>query len=252
MHGTLPARPRAPRPDARLPLVLRLALRELRGGLKGFGIFLACIALGVAAIAGVTSISRSLTEGLTREGRKILGGDMAFSLIHREASPAERAFLEGRGTVSAIASMRAMANAGEKGSGLVELKAVDGAYPTVGTLQTEPQLSTADLLANRDGAFGAAVDAVAELGGARPGDRTMLDALRPAADAFSRAVKAGQSPAEAWAACVREAEQGADATARMQPRLGRASYLGERAIGVPDAGAAAVVVWMKALAPFIG
>jgi len=101
-------------------------------------------------------------------------------------------------------------------------------------------------------AFGAAVDAVAELGGARPGDRTMLDALRPAADAFSRAVKAGQSPAEAWAACVREAEQGADATARMQPRLGRASYLGERAIGVPDAGAAAVVVWMKALAPFIG
>ncbi|HEV2602934.1 MAG TPA: ABC transporter permease [Microvirga sp.] len=158
MHGTLPARPRAPRPDARLPLVLRLALRELRGGLKGFGIFLACIALGVAAIAGVTSISRSLTEGLTREGRKILGGDMAFSLIHREASPAERAFLEGRGTVSAIASMRAMANAGEKGSGLVELKAVDGAYPTVGTLQTEPQLSTADLLANRDGAFGAAVD----------------------------------------------------------------------------------------------
>jgi putative ABC transport system permease protein len=95
---------------------------------------------------------------------------MAFSLIHREASPAERAFLEGRGTVSAIASMRAMANAGEKGSGLVELKAVDGAYPTVGTLQTEPQLSTADLLANRDGAFGAAVDPTL-LGAPRPQDR---------------------------------------------------------------------------------
>jgi dihydroxyacetone kinase len=100
-------------------------------------------------------------------------------------------------------------------------------------------------------AFGAAVDAVAELGGARPGDRTMLDALRPAADAFTRTLNAGQSPAEAWATCVREAEQGADATARMQPRLGRASYLGERAIGVPDAGATAVVVWMKALTPFI-
>ncbi|MDQ4134590.1 MAG: hypothetical protein M3158_00235, partial [Pseudomonadota bacterium] len=77
MHGTLPATPTAPRRHTRLPLVLRLALRELRGGLKGFGIFLACIALGVTAIAGVTSISRSLTEGLTREGRKILGGDMA-------------------------------------------------------------------------------------------------------------------------------------------------------------------------------
>jgi dihydroxyacetone kinase len=79
----------------------------------------------------------------------------------------------------------------------------------------------------------------------------MLDALRPAADAFTRTLNAGQSPAEAWATCVREAEQGADATARMQPRLGRASYLGERAIGVPDAGATAVVVWMKALTPFI-
>jgi dihydroxyacetone kinase len=100
-------------------------------------------------------------------------------------------------------------------------------------------------------AFRIAVDAVSELGGARPGDRTMLDALRPAADAFAGAVKAGQSVADAWAACVREAEQGAEATSRMQPRLGRASYLGERAVGVPDAGAAAVVVWLRALTPFI-
>jgi dihydroxyacetone kinase phosphoprotein-dependent L subunit len=101
-------------------------------------------------------------------------------------------------------------------------------------------------------AFGFAVDAVSELGGARPGDRTMLDALRPAADAFAREVKAGRSTADAWAACVREAEQGAEATTRMQPRLGRASYLGDRALGVPDAGAAAVVIWLKALTAFIG
>src|SRR5215213_7379111 len=92
MHGTLPAVPR-PRSGGSLPLVLRLALRELRGGLRGFGIFLACIALGVAAIAGVSSISRSLTDALTREGHKILGGDMTFSLIHREIDPAQRAFL---------------------------------------------------------------------------------------------------------------------------------------------------------------
>jgi putative ABC transport system permease protein len=126
--------------------------------LKGFGIFLACIALGVAAIAGVTSISRSLTEGLTREGRKILGGDMAFSLMHREVTPPERAFLEGQGRLSAIATLRAMAMAGERGSGLVELKAVDGAYPTIGALATEPALPVAALLPERDGAFGAAVD----------------------------------------------------------------------------------------------
>jgi len=158
MHGSLPASPGGPRSAAALPLVLRLALRELRGGLKGFGIFLACIALGVAAIAGVSSISRSLTEGLTREGRKILGGDMAFALFHREVNEAERAFLTSKGGVSSIASTRAMAVAGEKGSALVELKAVDAAYPVVGALATEPQLATADLLTERDGVFGAGVD----------------------------------------------------------------------------------------------
>ena len=80
---------RHPRPAA--SVALRLALRELRGGLRGFSIFIACIALGVMAIAGVGSFARSLTDGLAREGRVILGGDLAFSLIHREATPAERA-----------------------------------------------------------------------------------------------------------------------------------------------------------------
>ena len=72
---------------------LRFALRELRGGLHGFRIFVACIALGVMAIAGVGSFSRSLTDGLAREGRVILGGDLAFTLIHREVNSAERNFL---------------------------------------------------------------------------------------------------------------------------------------------------------------
>ncbi|HEV2565541.1 MAG TPA: ABC transporter permease [Microvirga sp.] len=159
MHGSLPATPqRRPASASRLPLLLRLAFRELRGGLRGFGIFLACIALGVAAIASVSSLSRSLTEGISREGRRILGGDMAFSLLQREAGAPERAFLESKGRVNVIATMRAMAVAGEKGSGLVEMKAVDGGYPTVGTLETDPQLPPADLFAERDGAFGAAVD----------------------------------------------------------------------------------------------
>lgn len=96
-------------------------------------------------------------------------------------------------------------------------------------------------------AFAVAVQAIAELGGAKPGDRTMLDALHPAAEAFSAAVASGKSPAEAWGVCVAAAAAGTDATARMLPRLGRASYLGERAIGVPDAGAAAVLVWLQAL-----
>ena len=61
---------------------LRFALRELRGGLHGFRIFVACIALGVMAIAGVGSFSRSLTDGIDREGQVILGGDLSFILIH--------------------------------------------------------------------------------------------------------------------------------------------------------------------------
>src|SRR5947207_10438721 len=87
---------------------LRFALRELRGGVHGFRIFIACIALGVTAIAGVGSFSRSLTDGLAREGRVILGGDLAFALIHREASAAERSFLASHGTVSVSATLRAM------------------------------------------------------------------------------------------------------------------------------------------------
>ncbi|WNG16261.1 dihydroxyacetone kinase family protein [Cystobacter fuscus] len=100
-------------------------------------------------------------------------------------------------------------------------------------------------------AFQAGVEAVAELGGAGPGDRTMIDALRPAADIFSRELHAGGTPAEAWAEALLAAERGAEATSRMKPRLGRASYLGERALGLPDAGAEAVVVWLRALSRFV-
>ena len=90
-------------------LPLRFALRELRGGLRGFAVFIACIALGVMAIAGVGSFARSLVDGLAREGRVILGGDVAFSLSQREATADERAFLDGQGRLSAAATMRAMA-----------------------------------------------------------------------------------------------------------------------------------------------
>jgi triose/dihydroxyacetone kinase / FAD-AMP lyase (cyclizing) len=85
------------------------------------------------------------------------------------------------------------------------------------------------------------------LGGAQAGDRTMLDALLPAAEAFRAAVDRGDTLAVAWAHAVVAAEEGVMATAAMHPRLGRASYLGERAIGSRDAGAAGVVVWMRAL-----
>ena len=139
-------------------LALRYALRELRGGLRGFYVFIACIALGVMAIAGVGSVAASLSEGLTREGRTLLGGDVAFSLIQREAKPEETAFLRTRGQVSVAATLRVMARSNDGKLALVELKAVDGNYPMLGELTLDPKMPMADLLAERDGAFGAAVD----------------------------------------------------------------------------------------------
>ncbi|ANW05018.1 ABC transporter permease [Bradyrhizobium icense] len=139
-------------------LALRYALRELRGGLRGFYVFIACIALGVMAIAGVGSVAASLSEGLTREGRTLLGGDVAFSLIQREAKPEELAFLRARGQVSVAAALRVMARASDGRLALVELKAVDGNYPMLGQLTLDPQMPMSELLAERDGAFGAAVD----------------------------------------------------------------------------------------------
>ncbi|SFG55951.1 ABC transporter permease [Methylobacterium gossipiicola] len=160
MHGPAPAlRPRPRRLG--VPLTFRLALRELRGGLAGFAVFLACIALGVAAIAGVASIARSLTDGLGREGARILGGDLTYSLINREATPDERAVLEAQGRVTVVTTLRAMALAGgDKGAALVELKAVGEGYPATGDLVTEPVGPLASLLAESDGAYGAVVDPV--------------------------------------------------------------------------------------------
>src|SRR5437868_8013527 len=89
----------------------RFALREMRGGLRGFAVFIACIALGVAAIAGVGSFARSLGDGLAREGRVILGGDVAFSLIAREANAAERKFLDDNGRVSVVSTIMALERA---------------------------------------------------------------------------------------------------------------------------------------------
>ncbi|MGY3608673.1 MULTISPECIES: ABC transporter permease [unclassified Bradyrhizobium] len=139
-------------------LALRYALRELRGGLRGFYVFIACIALGVMAIAGVGSVAASLSEGLTREGRTLLGGDVSFSLMQREAKPAEIAFLRTHGDVSVGATLRAMARNPAGTLALVELKAVDGSYPLLGELTLNPKMRVSDLFAERNGVFGAGVD----------------------------------------------------------------------------------------------
>jgi len=141
----------------RLGLAARLALRELRGGLSGFYIFLACVALGTGAIAGVNSVSQMMTGSIASEGKTILGGDIRFEIDNRDIGEAERAYVEELGTVTAGVNMRTMARKPDgSDQSLVELRAVDGAYPLYGGFETVPAMPVGEVFAERDGVFGAA------------------------------------------------------------------------------------------------
>lgn len=144
---------------ADLPRAFRLALRELRGGLSGFYVFIACIALGVAAIAGVNSVSRALTEGISEEGRVILGGDLSFEFQQREATPDELAYFRQKGEVGAVAELRTMARRADgDGQALVEARGVDEAFPHGGELRLEDGSTDGQrLLAPVDGVYGVLV-----------------------------------------------------------------------------------------------
>jgi putative ABC transport system permease protein len=119
-----------------LVLWFRYALKTLRSGLKGFWVLLSCLTLGVAAIAVIGSLAKSIERGLAEQGQPLLGGDVEFSLIHREATTEEFAYIKSQGPVSRIATLRAMATTGER-STLVEIKAVDEPYPLYGTVTLE-------------------------------------------------------------------------------------------------------------------
>ena len=159
-----------------LALAARFALREMRGGLSGFAIFIACIALGVAAIGGVNSVARSITEGVATQGQQLLGGDIRFELVQREANDAEMRYLRELGTVAASADMRSMVRLADgSDQTLVEVKAVDEAYPLYGALVTEPPMPTENLFAPQSGTFGAAApDLLFQRLGLSVGDTVLL------------------------------------------------------------------------------
>ncbi|NMM43864.1 FtsX-like permease family protein [Rhodospirillaceae bacterium KN72] len=152
------------------------ARRELRGGLKGFRIFVACLALGVAAIAGVGSLASAIEAGLKADGRTLLGGDVDIRLIHRPATEDQVAYLRRNSDgVSAIVQMRAMAiRADGEARRLIELKAVDNAYPLTGTFETPDGVGLGDL-AQKDGHWGliAAPNLVDRLA-LSPGDKVRI------------------------------------------------------------------------------
>ncbi|PCK87210.1 glycosyl transferase family 1 [Rhizobium sophoriradicis] len=140
----------------RTALAFRLALRELRGGIRGFYIFLACIALGTGAIAAVNSVSQSITDTIASQGQELLAGDVRFELNNREATPQEMRFLESLGTVSVSTGLRSMARRPDgSDQALVEVKAIDDAYPLYGRFAAEPNYPLAALLSAQSGTYGA-------------------------------------------------------------------------------------------------
>ncbi|GAA0576993.1 ABC transporter permease [Caenispirillum bisanense] len=148
---------RAPRRFTALPVAWRFALRELRGGLKGFRIFLACLALGVAAIAAAGSMNRAVQTGLEQDARILLGGDLEIDINYRPPTAEQLAVMESFGRVSRSIEMRAMGRTADDGT-LVQLKAVDDAYPLYGALELAPDRPLMDTVAERDGRHGVAVD----------------------------------------------------------------------------------------------
>ncbi len=141
-------------------LALKYALRELRAGLRGFWIFIACLTLGVTAIAAVGSVSAAFQRGLAEEGRSLLGGDLEVEVTLREFEPDEKAWLAERAVqVGDLATMRAMAKR-EDGAArrLVSLKAVDETYPLAGAVVLAPDGPIQDRLAKQDGVYGAVAE----------------------------------------------------------------------------------------------
>ncbi|WP_137180651.1 FtsX-like permease family protein [Roseomonas sp. AR75] len=148
---------------------LRLARRELRGGLKSLRIVLACLALGVAAIAAVGTLRAATEAGLAADGARLLGGDIEVRTSQRPMPQAALAWATSRGAVvSEVIEMRAMAVAPSGERSLVELKAVDGRYPLYGELilaPAEARLSPASV---------ALEASVAERLGLAPGDTVRI------------------------------------------------------------------------------
>jgi putative ABC transport system permease protein len=118
--------------------ILAIGLRELRGGIKGFQVFIACLALGVMVIAAVGALADGLRAGFAKQGEIILGGDMAFSRMHIRATESERAIFQRYGTLSEVATMRTNARRLDgSDQALAELKAVDRKYPLAGAIGLE-------------------------------------------------------------------------------------------------------------------
>ncbi|THB63477.1 MAG: FtsX-like permease family protein [Desulfovibrio sp.] len=144
-------------------LLLRISRREFMGGFKDFGMFLACLALGVAAVACVGTLSASVDAGLSDNARILLGGDLDLRQIHAPLPGSVLEEVHAAGQVSEFVTMRSMARADDPDyprSTLIDIKAVDSAYPLYGEVVLSPAMDLTQALARDPGTgqFGVVVD----------------------------------------------------------------------------------------------
>ena len=162
--------------------VVKFALRDLRHGYRGFWIFFGCLALGVAAIMGVTTMSMSLLNGIERDGKLLLGGDIAVGQQWQDLSNEQRIVLEENTEhITRFVEMRTLMRTPDaRNSILVSLKAVDDVYPLYGTFEINEGLNLSDAV-ERDGKdWGAVVDAsIVESGRAEIGEYVLYGHCEP-------------------------------------------------------------------------
>jgi putative ABC transport system permease protein len=139
-----------------------IARRELRGGLRGFWVFLACLALGVGAIAAVGSVRGAIDDGLAREGATLLGGDAELRMTYRFATDDERAWMDGfAAQVSEVVDFRSMAvRADGEERSVTQVKGVDAAYPLVGAIGLDPVMPLAQALDGTNGLPGGVMERI--------------------------------------------------------------------------------------------
>ncbi|TYB86354.1 ABC transporter permease [Oceaniovalibus sp. ACAM 378] len=161
-----------------IAIAARIARRELRGGIKGFRVFLACLALGIAAIAAVGTVREGITRGLEREGASMLGGDVSIKMTYRYMGDEGRQWFDSLGPVSEIVDFRSMAvvpREGDSERALTQVKGVDAAYPLYGSVALEPEIPLAVALDGQGGLPGAVMDRVLmDRLGLTPGDTFRL------------------------------------------------------------------------------
>ena len=161
----------------------RIFARELRGGMSGFKVFVACLSLGVASVAAIGSVRSSIVEGLRQEGAALLGGDAEIQFSYRRADEAELLWMNGNAEqLSEVIDFRSMAtvdDGNEPVRSLTQIKAIDSNYPLYGEVQLDPPMQLHEALEGEQGLPGAVVaPSLAERLGIEVGDEFQLGTVR--------------------------------------------------------------------------